>query len=89
MAYNKGMINAFINIMHNQDIVMIAQGDYVYFGQVGPYSYVEQFDNNEDGMCHQRYIHWLVKVERHTLNDKVQEHLRNRLQLQSFSILYN
>lgn len=84
MAYHKGMVNAFVNTMEEGDLVMIGQGDYTHFGQVGPYKYIAQFDNDDDGMCHQRNVKWLAMVEKNSLNDKVQEHLRNRATITKF-----
>lgn len=84
MAYHKGMINAFVNTMEDQDIVMITEGDYVHFGQVGSYRYEPDFDNKNDGMCHQRTVQWLATVERTNLNEKVREHLKNRATITKF-----
>ncbi|MGG3805351.1 hypothetical protein [Metabacillus fastidiosus] len=84
MAYHKGMINAFVNTMQPQDVVMITEGDYVHIGQVGEYYYEELYDNDTDGMCHRRPVEWLATVERNHLNEKVREHLKNRATITKF-----
>lgn len=83
LAFHKGMVNAFINTMQVDDIVMIADGDSVHIGQIGEYYYDSSYDNNE-GMCHRRSIEWLATTQRHYLNEKVQEHLKNRATITKF-----
>ena len=83
LAFHKGMVNAFVNTMQNDDIVMIADGDHVHIGQIGDYYYNPAYDN-EEGMCHRRSVEWLTTVQRHYLNEKVQEHLKNRATLTKF-----
>ncbi|RAK19869.1 hypothetical protein B0I26_10551 [Anoxybacillus vitaminiphilus] len=84
MAYYKGIVNAFANTMKAGDLVMITEGDFVHIGQLGDYEYKQEYDNDKDGMCHQRPVHWITTVERNALNDKVQEHLRNRATVTKF-----
>ncbi|WLR50659.1 hypothetical protein LC040_15535 [Bacillus tianshenii] len=84
MAYYKGIVNAFVNTMKPGDIVMITEGDFVHIGKLGEYKYVEEFDTDSEGMCHQRPVEWLVTVARNELNEKVQEHIRNRATVTKF-----
>lgn len=83
LAFHKGMVNAFINTMQIDDIVMIADGSHVHIGQIGDYYYEASYDNDE-GMCHRRPVQWLITLERHYLNEKVQEHLKNRATITKF-----
>ncbi|MEK3935734.1 hypothetical protein MKY41_10455 [Sporosarcina sp. FSL W7-1349] len=83
MAYYKGVVNTFVNVMEPDDYVMVAEGDYVHIGVLGDYIYRADYDN-EEGMCHQRPVDWVITVERTKLNEKVQEHLRNRATVTKF-----
>lgn len=84
LAFHKGMVNAFVNTMQANDIVLIADGDDVHIGKIGQYHYDSDFDNDEEGMCHRRSVEWLSTVQRHYLNDKVQEFLKNRATITKF-----
>ncbi|MFC5557598.1 hypothetical protein ACFPN4_00465 [Ureibacillus thermophilus] len=84
MAYYKGIVNAFANTMKAGDLVMIAEGDFVHIGRLGDYIYKQEYDNDRDGMCHQRPVDWITTVKRSSLNDKVQELLRNRATVTKF-----
>lgn len=71
-----GIVNAFTNTMNDKDIVLITEGDWVHIGEVGPYYYDDNFE--DEGMCHRRDVTWLKKIQRHQLNEYVKELLRNR-----------
>lgn len=83
LAFHKGMVNAFVNTMQVNDIVLIADGDSVHIGQVKEYKYDPDYDNDE-GMCHRRNVDWLATTQRHYLNTKVQDHLKNRATITKF-----
>ncbi|MCJ7988941.1 hypothetical protein MUB15_06055 [Priestia sp. OVS21] len=78
LAYALGAVNAFIHTMQLEDIVLVKENNYVHIGKIGKYRYVEKYDNDTDGMCHQRSVEWLATVEKRDLNEKVQEHVDNR-----------
>jgi predicted Mrr-cat superfamily restriction endonuclease len=73
-----GFVNTFVRTMQEGDYVLISENEYVHLGIIGPYKYVEEFDNDIDGKCHQRKVNWLVTVQKSDLNAEVQELLRNR-----------
>lgn len=79
-----GNVWAFSETMEENDIVLF-QGhqDDVHIVQVGPYEYVEKFDN-EEGMAHQRKYELLKVMKRQALNSKIQELLRNRSAITKF-----
>ncbi|MEY9976313.1 hypothetical protein [Lysinibacillus sp. RC79] len=74
-----GNIWAFVNTM-KEDSVVLFQGHHhnVHIIKVGPYKYVEEFDNDNDGMCHQREFELLATVTYEDLNPKLQELMRHR-----------
>lgn len=79
-----GNVWAFSETMEEKDIVLF-QGhqDDVYIVQVGPYEYIERYDD-EEGMAHQRkYV--LIKIaDRQALSSKLQELLHNRSAITKF-----
>ncbi|RID81379.1 hypothetical protein D1953_20970 [Peribacillus asahii] len=74
-----GNIWAFYNTM-KEDSVVLFHGHHhnVHIVKVGPYKYVEEFDNDKDGMCHQREFELLATVTYEDLNPKLQELMRHR-----------
>jgi predicted Mrr-cat superfamily restriction endonuclease len=79
VSVDLGNIWAFVDTMKTGDTALF-QGhqDNVYIVEVGPYKYVEEFDTDEDGMCHQRDFKLLKTVKYEELNLKVQRFLGNR-----------
>ncbi|MCM3164374.1 hypothetical protein [Metabacillus litoralis] len=74
-----GNIWAFVETMQEGSIVLFhGHQDNVHIVKVGPYKYVEEFDNNKDGKCHQRDFTLLATVSYSELNLKLQELLRHR-----------
>lgn len=57
-----GQVNTFINTMQTGDMVVVAAKEWAYFGKVGDYTYLPQFDNDDDGMCHRRSVEWVKTV---------------------------
>ncbi|MFF2291050.1 hypothetical protein [Peribacillus butanolivorans] len=74
-----GNIWAFVDTM-KKDSVVLFHGHHHNFHivRVGPYKYVEEFDNDKDGMCHQREFELLATVTYEDLNPKLQELMRHR-----------
>ncbi|TKI45578.1 hypothetical protein [Bacillus mycoides] len=74
-----GAVNTFVNTMKKGDLVLIANNlGQVFVFEVGDYRYVGKYDNQTDGLCHQREAKLLVVIDRANLNPEIQELLRNR-----------
>ncbi|MEK3914606.1 hypothetical protein [Paenibacillus sp. FSL H7-0331] len=71
-------INCFVHMMQDGDYVLVAHEQEVYLGDIGDYYYVEQHDNNDEGMCHRRGVTWLHRIPRSELNKEVQSLLNHR-----------
>jgi predicted Mrr-cat superfamily restriction endonuclease len=71
-----GIVNAFVNTMKKDDIVLINENEWVHIGKLYDYKYDSNFES--EGMCHRRNVDWIVKVKKDTLNEYVRELLRNR-----------
>ncbi|MCL6599267.1 MAG: hypothetical protein K6T81_11080 [Alicyclobacillus macrosporangiidus] len=84
LAYTLGAVNTFVNVMSKGDIVLVRDGEYVHIGIIGPYRYVEELDNDDDGMCHQRATKWIATVKRSDLNADVQSLVANRNSVSKF-----
>ncbi|MDF2669289.1 MAG: hypothetical protein K0R67_1595 [Paenibacillus sp.] len=78
LANRLGAVSAFVHTMQDGDYVLVADQDWVHLGDVGDYYYAEQFDTEEDGMCHRRGVTWLTSIPKVELNAEVQELLRHR-----------
>jgi predicted Mrr-cat superfamily restriction endonuclease len=74
-----GNIWAFVDTM-KEDSIVFFHGHHrnVHIVKVGPYKYVKEFDNDKDGMCHQREFELLATVTYEDLNPKLQELMRHR-----------
>jgi hypothetical protein len=81
-----GAINCFANTMQAGDVVLVPYGSIVHVGIIDDYHYVPAFDNNTDGMCHQRNVQWVAILQKSDLNDKVLEFVRNRGILTTFPL---
>lgn len=73
-----GKVNAFVNTMHEGDVVVVAEQDWAYFCRVGAYQYEPAYDNEQDAMCHRRPVTWLGEAQVATLNGSLQRLIRNR-----------
>lgn len=73
-----GQVNTFVNTMKNGDVVLIAQKDWAYIGTVGDYIYEQQYDNDQDGMCHRRSVEWTDRVLITNLESSIQRFISNR-----------
>lgn len=79
LANYLGAVNAFVNTVKNEDLVLISNNlDQVFVFEVGDYKYVKEYDNDIDGMCHQREANLLVILNKSDLVPELQELLRNR-----------
>lgn len=65
-------LGMFVYEMQDGDIVMIADGDFVYLGDLGDYYYV---DSEDDDACHRRGVTWLNRGARAEFNSFVREWL--------------
>lgn len=82
-----GNVNAFVNTMEVDDIVLITDNEWVHIGRLGEYKFELQFI--DEGTCHRRYVKWLGKVEKYKLNEYVKELLRNRSIVTKFKHPYD
>ena len=73
-----GQVNTFVNTMKKGDIVLITEKNWAYVGIVGEYAYEQQYDNDDDGMCHRRSVEWSDKVQINSFESSVQRLLSNR-----------
>lgn len=79
LATYLGAVNAFVNTVKKDDLVLISNHiDQVFVFEVGDYEYIEEYDNDDDGMCHQRKAKLLIVVNKSDLNQELQELLRHR-----------
>lgn len=89
LATYLGAVNAFVNTMKKDDLVLISNHrDEVFVFEVGDYEYVEKYDNDTDGMCHQRKAKLLIILNKADLNLEIQELLRNRGTITQFKYPY-
>lgn len=73
-----GAVNAFVNTLQEDDVVVVPHGVIVHVGIVGPYYYDSQYDNDEDGMCHRRKVTWTATLAKSKLNYRMLEFVKNR-----------
>lgn len=78
LANQLGTISAFVHTMKKGDIVMVTENDWVHVAKVEEYEYDPHFDTDAEGMCHKREVKWLAMVHKNSLNETIQELLRNR-----------
>ena len=71
-----GVVNAFVNTMKKEDIVLINENGWVHIGKLGNYKY--DIKTESTGMSHRREVEWIGKVKKENLNGDVKELLRNR-----------
>lgn len=84
-----GAVNAFVNTVKKGDLVLISNNrDEVFIFEVDDYRYVPEYDNDKDGMCHQRKAELLMIINKSDLNQEVQELLRNRGTITQFKYPY-
>ena len=73
-----GQVNAFINTMKIGDVVLITEKNWAYIGTIGEYMYDQQYDNENDGMCHRRSVKWTNRVPFRELPSGLQRLVNNR-----------
>ncbi|WP_146127294.1 hypothetical protein [Clostridium vincentii] len=73
-----GQVNTFINTMKAGDVVLITEKNWVYIGTVGSYKYDQQYDNEQDAMCHRRNVEWTDRVLITNLESSIQRLISNR-----------
>lgn len=89
LATYLGAVNAFVNTMKKGDIVLISNNlGQVFIFEVDDYKYVEKYDNELDGLCHQRDVELLAIVNKSDLSQELQDLLRNRGTITQFKYSY-
>ncbi|MFC4559391.1 hypothetical protein ACFO3D_14430 [Virgibacillus kekensis] len=84
-----GAVNAFANTLKKGDLVLITNRlDQVYIFEAGDYRYEKDYDNDTDGMCHQRSAELLKVINKADLTPEIQELLRNRGTITQFKYPY-
>lgn len=83
-----GQVNAFVNTMQTDDVVLISERNWVYVGTVGDYHYEPQYDNDTDAMCHRRPVEWTAKVSLDDLSSNLQRFLCGRNTISRFPDAY-
>lgn len=73
-----GQVNTFVNVMKKDDIVIIRERSYAHIGIVGDYEYFQQYDNQQDGMCHRRCVEWVNRILITDLDSSIQRLVSNR-----------
>lgn len=81
-----GTLNTFVNVMEEGDIVLVADGDVVHIGIVGPYEWRE--DLKDIRCAHYRKCDWKAVVKRSELNEDVQGLLRSGTTCTKFKYSY-
>lgn len=84
LGYSLGQVNAFVNTMEENDIVLIRNKEMVHIGEVGEYQYKEEFDNDADGLCHRRSVEWGEVVPFSKLKTDIQGFVKNRHTISQF-----
>lgn len=79
---NLGTVNTFVNTMEEGDVVLIANGDMVHIGIIGPYRWEPNYLNIY--CAHMRPVEWKAQVRRNELNDEVRSLLRNGTSVTKF-----
>jgi predicted Mrr-cat superfamily restriction endonuclease len=70
-------IDIFVNRMQTGDLVLIPDGEDIYFAKItGSYYLEKSVDNNTDGYPHQRKIKWLSNVSRKDLSTALRSSLK-------------
>ena len=67
----------FVNKMRKGDIVLVPDGDDIYFGEITSDYYLENsVDNDVDGYPHQRKVKWLTDTSRKELSKALRSSLK-------------
>lgn len=78
-----GTIYRFVKEMKNGDYVLVPNGANVIVGKImedQPF-YVQEFDSNEEGFCHQRRVEWLFEkksIPRNLMTSRVYDSLKGQ-----------
>lgn len=75
LSTNLGMVNSFVHVMKEKDLVLIRQGDTVHLGEVGHYKWEDKYKDIQ--MAHTRSVQWISTVPFEELNASVQSLLKN------------
>lgn len=75
LSTNLGMVNSFVRVMQENDLVVIRQGDIVHLGRVGPYKWREKYEDMY--MAHTRSVEWITTIPFQELNASLQSLLKN------------
>lgn len=77
LIHARATIDMFVNRMQIGDIVLVPDGDDIYFAEVvSDYRYDSSF--KADGYPHQRDVKWLLEASRKTLSDALRSSLRTQ-----------
>lgn len=70
-------IDIFVNQMKNGDLLLMPNGDDIYFGEITSGYYCDPLvDNDNDGYPHQRKAKWLTNTSRQTLSKELRYSLK-------------
>lgn len=83
LGYDLGVVDAFVNVMNEDDIILVRDGETVWVGTLGTYHFDPDMDHR-GGMPHQRKVQWVTSVPRRDLDPKIQQFVANRNTLSQF-----
>ena len=70
-------IDILLNQMKKGDLVLVADGADIYFGEIaGDYSFDRSVDNASDGYPHQRTVRWMNSLSREDLSKELRSALK-------------
>lgn len=70
-------VDIFVNQMQPGDLVLVPDGDDIFFGEItGNYRLEPSVDNNAGGYSHQRTVTWLANVARKDLSKELRSSLK-------------
>lgn len=70
-------IDIFVNQMKVDDLLLMPNGDDIYFGKISSKYYLDaSVDNNTDGYPHQRKAKWLTNISRKELSKELRSSLK-------------
>lgn len=70
-------VDIFVNQMQKGDLVLVPDGDDIYFGEVMSDYYLDSsVDNDSEGYSHQREVKWLSNTSRKSLSKELRSSLK-------------
>lgn len=70
-------IDIFVNQMQPGDLVLVANGEDIYFAEITSGYYLDQtVDNDDEGYSHQRQVRWLADTSRKRLSKALRDSLK-------------